>query len=407
MECFYKLKWLNGSLAGRELLLPDGEICIGGGDPDIALPLEQDACAVLTITADGVTIEPDAPAWVDGHRLKESRYLPLNVAVDLAGQAFVLGHPDAALPMLPIPPRQVAAGGRAAVSGGARWLACASAISVTVAAGVLLWRPAPAAPPFDRLAWVSGQLKDPLFAGLDMLIDDDKAPVLKGTCVTSSSVHALRIRLREKGIYFRDESVCADTLRESVLGLLSLNGYRDVEVQIGATLDTVSIDGAIVADQAWQRTAEQLRSIPALRGWKVTNDRAELFGQLVSMMTSRDLLDGVSVEISGTAVLVSGHLTRPRAQALSNAIDEFNQTGGYRMTVEIQDIAVAPEERELLPAAVVSVAGNADSIYVDLANGMRLQRGSTLPGGYRIHAVNRSSISLLRGQRLISLPLAF
>jgi type III secretion protein D len=58
-----------------------------------------------------------------------------------------------------------------------------------------------------------------------------------------------------------------------------------------------------------------------------------------------------------------------------------------------------------LPAPVVTVGGQANSIYVVLANGMRLQAGSVLPNGYAIVRLSRRAIGLRNGEHLVSIPL--
>jgi type III secretion protein D len=60
---------------------------------------------------------------------------------------------------------------------------------------------------------------------------------------------------------------------------------------------------------------------------------------------------------------------------------------------------------DLLPAAITSVGGNADGLFVELGNGMRLRRGAVLPNGFMVVALSRSFMGLRRADRLIAVPL--
>ncbi|MCU1748807.1 type III secretion system inner membrane ring subunit SctD [Pseudomonas sp. 6D_7.1_Bac1] len=403
MECTYKLKWLNGPLSGRELALPAGELRLGGTDPDIALSLEQDIQAILSIDDTGITLVSATPVWVAGRFWDLEQALPLGGVIDVAGQAFVLGTSTDELPTLVVPVRLAPSAERRS-----RWsLWCAGGIGVVAvfAVALVFWQPAPAASTFNLDAWLALQLENPELSGLSVIRDAQGGLVLKGMCRSSPSVDGLRLRLREKGLYVHDESVCADTLRQSVLAVLTLNGYRDVEVRSGEMLDHVVILGAIVADRAWQQASAQLQTISALGGWTVVNDHSEMFNGLLARLTTRHLLDGLSIITSDKTLRVSGQLDPQRIQAVAEVIKTFNQDGPPRLLAAFQNIPGAPSASQFLPSAIVSIGGNADSTYVQLANGMRLQKGSVLPSGYLIHALNRSAIALLKGQELVSLPL--
>ncbi|AAQ60266.1 type III secretion system inner membrane ring subunit SctD [Chromobacterium violaceum] len=405
MEYLFKLKWLNGPLAGRELELPAGELRLGGDDPDIALALEEGAATVLTVTPEGVTMAPPVPVWVEGLPWDAGQALPLGQAIDLAGQGLVLAEADAALAMLTLPSRrlpEVATTKPAARSwrlAGGIVLICAA-----LATAVLLW-PKPVEPPlFDARAWLAREMADPGLSGVKAEWDERGVVRLSGLCASSKAIERLRGRMREQGLNFSDESLDADTLRRQVRQVLELNGYREVEVSAGAKPDQVVIHGAIQANAAWLRASTQLRAISALNGWRVVNDRAELFGRLVDRLSRQRLLDGLSIGVSGQELLISGQLPPERARAVAAEAAAFN-ADGTRLKARFQNIPAAAPAANILPAAIVSVGGNANSIYVELANGMRLQQGGTLPSGYRIYALSHTALTLIQEQRLVSIPL--
>ncbi|HBO5142447.1 type III secretion system inner membrane ring subunit SctD [Pseudomonas aeruginosa] len=396
----FKLKWLNGPFSGRELVLPKGELRIGGPNGDILLPLENMSEGVLTTSEEGVRLSAEGQVWIDGVAMSELDCLPLGQAVDLAGVAFVLGREDMEIAYLSVPARALPQEKTRRRSN----LTVAAIFAIgLVSVGLVAWQPEDRVQAFDLEAWLQAKMSEPALQGLRLVRDDRGERVLRGSCERSNSVNALRDALRGRQVHFRDESVCADTVRDSVRKVLELNGYHDVDVT-SSMVDAVEVHGAIRADGNWLRTTEQLRSIPGLRDWWVKNDQAELFDRLLASLTEHDLLEGVSLAVSNRTFLVSGELSAERNVALTDLIEAFNETGP-RLTAHYQNIPSVPPAAQVLPALIVTVGGTRESIYVELANGMRLQQGSVLPSGYRVHALSRKAISLVRGQQLLSLPI--
>ena len=404
MDCVYRLRWLNGPLSGRELALPAGELRIGRPDSDIALCLERDAEAILSIEDEAVRLLSQTPAWVDGQPWELEQPLPLGRVIDLAGQAFVLGRADDNIATQDVPvrlKRRRTPARRSEWHWGALVLLC----GLVFAVGLLAWRPTITAAAFDVDDWLATQLKDPQLAGLSVQPGNQGSLILKGLCHSSISVEGLRSKLRERGLLVYDESVCADTLLDSVRSVLSLNGYRDVEIKRGTQLDRVVIFGNIVADTQWQLTSAQLRAIQALGGWRVVNDQALLFDDLLARLSARQVLGGLSVSAADRVLRVSGQLDSQRLATVTEVLEAFNRKGPPRLPAVFQNIPGMASADRYLPSSIVGIGGNVDSLYVQLANGMRLQQGSMLPSGYRIHALDRLSMALLKEQELISLPL--
>lgn len=403
MDCTYKLKWLNGPLSGRELTIPAGELRIGSSDSDIALCLELDAQAILSIEDEAIRLVSMTPAWVEGQPWNLEQALPLGRVIDLAGLAFVLGRADDDISTQAVPVRQKRR--TSARRSAWHWLALAVVCGLVLALGLMTLRPALRVQTFDLNDWLATQLKDPQLAGLSVQRGNQDSLVLQGVCHSSLSVEGLRSKLRERGLLVYDESVCADTLLDSVRSVLSLNGYRDVEVKSGTHLDRVVVFGNIVADTKWQRTSAQLRAIQALGGWRVVNDQALLFDDLLARLTARQVLGGLSVSVSDRALRVSGQLDAQRLTTVTEVLDAFNRKGPPRLSAAFQNIPGMATANQYLPSSIVGIGGNVDSPYVQLANGMRLQQGSVLPSGYRIYALDRLSMALLKDQELISLSL--
>ncbi|KWN58204.1 type III secretion system inner membrane ring subunit SctD [Burkholderia ubonensis] len=396
-----KLKWLSGPLTGQEFDLPTGPTRIGGPDADIAWELEGGLHAVLTSSDEGVSVSQDAPVWVCGERWESGKILPCHQPIDMAGLAFVVGGRDETLSSQPVPARIDLHARR--IRGSWLWrLGGLVTCFVLMALALLVWQPKPVQR-FDVNSWLARQLTASEFDGLSIHRQADGSLALRGRCASSQDVERLRLRLRDTGLMVRDESLCSDTLRRNVRNVLAINGYYEVDVLSGAQHDIVEIRGAITSGAAWERTVMQLQTLPGLRAWRIVNDRALWFDHLYDILSSRAELDGLSIVLSGKRLIVSGKLDAIREPALLNAIDAFNGMSTDGFVASLQDVPPVRTASALLPAPVVTVGGSDESIYVILANGMRLQSGSVLPNGYAVVNLSRRSMSLLKEQHLISL----
>lgn len=403
MNCTYKLKWLNGPLSGRELAIPDGELHLGGEGSDVDLRLEKGAAAVLLIDDTAVKLISDTPTWVDGRQWSLEQPLPTESVIDIAGQAFVIGLFDAELAVRGVPERL-----DSVRQGHSRWtIYCGVVllISALLVGTLMFFRSVSTEVSSDLDDWLAALLDDQELSGLAVQRDKDGNVSLKGRCNSSISVEGLKLRLIGKGLNLYDESVCVDTLLANVKTILTLNGYRDVVVKSGDLPYQVVIFGNIVADPVWQRTSMQLRGIQALEGWTVVNDQAHLFKNLLDRLVTRNLLQGLSIKVEGSILGVSGQLDPRRLVKVQQVLDEFNHEGTPRLFASFQNIPGAALLSGYLPSVIVSVGGNKDQPYIQLANGMRLQRGSVLQSGYLVYALSRSAIVLLKEQDLITMPL--
>ncbi|GLU33128.1 type III secretion system inner membrane ring subunit SctD [Trinickia caryophylli] len=401
MEGQYKLKWLNGLLAGRELLLPAGELCLGAGEADVAVAFETDGEAVLCVDDDGVHIRSALPVWVEGTRWDLAQRLPLHAPVDLGGQAFVLGLAADTIVSRSVPERASRARGRASP---VRWrLSCLAASCAALGAVVLLY-PQTARQPDAANASRTDMRQWETVPGVHVATNPDGVVVLSGYCARSADIDALRRRLTASGRLVRDDTVCTDTLLASVREVLLSNGYRDAGVEPGNGDGTAVIHGDFAADARWRSTAAQLAAVPGLRGWSISDDRAQAFDALLRTLAARHLLDGVSLSVSGSTLMASGRLPPGTVRALNDTLAAFN-AGAPALRAQFHDLPPAPPAAGLLPAAIVSLGGNVDSPFVELANGMRLQRGAVLPSGFVVYALDDAYLALRKGQQLIAVPL--
>jgi type III secretion protein D len=408
----YKLKWLNGLLAGRELVLPAGEIRLGGNDPDIALTLDNGGEAVLVVEETGVGLLSQACVWVDGKRWDgDGGHLPLHVPIDMAGQAFLLGAADDTLVSVRIPPRRSGpkltklTGLKQRVTPG--MLACAAAAVAVLGCIAAFFASPPAgdAAPSKTGGLLIERLKGRTPPGLKIAEDRSGVMVLSGYCADSAEVDRFRQQVKSEGVLLNDDTLCANTLRRSVGDVLRLNGYQEFDVGDGETPGVVVIRGSFADDARWRSTTEQLRSLRGLRYWSIVNDGADSFERLLSMLSERDLLNGISISMEQRTLVVRGALPAERMQRVEQVLADYNKPQSGGLQAQFEAIAASPASADLLPAPIASIGGKADGFFVELENGMRLQRGAVLPNGFVVYALSQSFMALRKGETLTAVPL--
>lgn len=392
MDASFKLKLLNGPLAGRELFLPLGPFTVGGGDSDLSLPLEGGAVATLEVSADAVSLGSRTPCWVGG-RSRPSGPLPPNAAIDMAGLHFVLGPADAELGAPKAPPRD-----------GLKRSAAAILAATLALAAAFAWAAMPADPPAapGPRAWLPQALAaEP---GLSARWLDGGGLLLSGRCRSSEKLSALTARLRAAGVRLRQETVCDDELRRSVRALLGSYGYPDVTVSLDAQ-GRADIDGQVESDARFAELSAALDQLPGLQGWRFTDRGADALAALLDRLRQAGLLSGLSAARTEQGWVLSGQLDAARQAALDALLARFNAEAGKSGRFRFISAASTAQPADYLPAAISGVGGNVREPYLELANGMRLQPGSPIKRSMRIVAITPAGVSIAGNRQLVFLPL--
>lgn len=400
MELKYKLAVLNGPFSGQQISLPAGETRIGGTDPDLAVTLENNGSATLVVDASGVRMITSAPCWIGGERVEPPDRVPLETVIDLAGVALVFSEAAAARREFKVPARKAArrrAWGALIVMGLA---ACA------LVAPALAWMlSSPPVPVSDDRAWLAARAAELAMDGVTVKQDGRGIVDISGQCVSSVRLGDLRRTLRARGIVYRDGTVCQDELARNVAAVLTLNGYQDVAVTSGAQPGTIDITGRIEADERWRRVTVMLSTMPGLRNWVVRNNENEAVKALIDRLRQANLVGYLSVERSSGVILVTGQLTAPERQVLDRVLDKFEQENRAAPRVLYQNIPLSAVQPGIFPAPIISFGGSGDLMFLELANGARLQVGSRLPSGYEISALDANGVDLVKDGQLIHFPL--
>ncbi|WP_272656546.1 MULTISPECIES: type III secretion system inner membrane ring subunit SctD [unclassified Providencia] len=401
MKPLYKLKWLSGILAGRELALPLGEIRLGGEKPDIALPLELNAETLLIVNEQGIRLSQPVPLWVDGLPWETNELLPQKRVIDLAGLVFIFGDIEQPLPTLAIPLRR----NKNKTHVVTLTIAIIFLFLVLLAIGISTDISPENEEPFDKVIWLEQQMKQPDHLGLQASFDNNGIIHLSGVSVSKNTIYQLQEQFAQFGFSFYNKSIDVSTLHNLVRQTLEMNGYHDIDITQGNSLDSVKIYGDIQFDNHWQQTQAQINQISLLKSWVVINDRSEEFKKTLHFLDSESLLEGLNISIENNKLLVSGKVPDKDLEKLNIIISDFNKSQKTRMKINYQNIPNKNIIDEFLPGKIISIGGNDEYIYLQLSNNMRLYKGSILPNGYKVYSLSMNTLMLIYKQNFLSIPI--
>ncbi|HEM8139423.1 TPA: type III secretion system inner membrane ring subunit SctD [Providencia rettgeri] len=401
MKPLYKLKWLSGILAGRELALPLGEIRLGGETPDITLPLELNAETLLIVNEQGIRLSQPVPLWVDGLPWETNELLPQKRVIDLAGLVFIFGDIEQPLPTLAIPLRR----NKNKTHVVTLTIAIIFLFLVLLAIGISTDISPENEEPFDKVIWLEQQMKQPDHLGLQASFDNNGIIHLSGVSVSKNTIYQLQEQFAQFGFSFYNKSIDVSTLHNLVRQTLEMNGYHDIDITQGNSLDSVKIYGDIQFDNHWQQTQAQINQISLLKSWVVINDRSEEFKKTLHFLDSESLLEGLNISIENNKLLVSGKVPDKDLEKLNIIISDFNKSQKTRMKINYQNIPNKNIIDEFLPGKIISIGGNDEYIYLQLSNNMRLYKGSILPNGYKVYSLSMNTLMLIYKQNFLSIPI--
>ncbi len=415
----WKLVFQSGALAGQVLHLPAGELTVGdqpGCDVHFPLPGAHGDHCVLSVDEHGVTLRPlRMRCKVNGRGLKTDEIkLEVGQIVDLAGCKFSLARvaegAASSVEKLPVTPPA----GRGAVRArdlrlwgiGLPCLIAAGLVIAMLQAGQELRASVSRYVPFNLDSYQEALRLDPGLAQVEVVRAESGALTLSGLCRDTAELAPFLARLTDAGIAYCNQVVCEDELRRGIAYTLRANGYRDARVSAGSSIGSVVIAGNIHAGKRWEAVSQQLNRMPGLKSWTVSNDTDSTITGLVDTLRAHKLLAKLSVARQGGDILtVTGQLPAARQQQLRQVLDIWQKRYEDRIRVVYQDIPTSKLQLGIFPATVTGFSGNHKTAFLQLANGMKVQIGSTLPSGYVVTKLDESGVELRKEGQLVHLPL--
>lgn len=400
----FKMRCLNGPLAGRDVMLPHGTSMLNGHDPDFLMAIAANVPVTLNVTETDVRLCGEVPIWIDGLPCLDNRQaLPLEKVIDLSGQAFVLGHPDAELSNFKIPVRQEQS---------PAWRKPAFFLGLCclfLLCGGIFSRLAKTAVPKEtatNLTWLASQCQQLGLHGIQLSRDKNAEIILSGYCEKNTQLLPLYQLLAQQNIHYKNNLICRDSLLQGVHSTLASYGYLDIDVALDLEKGIAVLDGNITADARWEIVHHALMKLRGISMIKASNTEYAMFNQLLDALHEQVGMEGLSIVKEGSSFLVSGAVSAEKRGKIEGLLKEFNQ-GASRLHAYFQNIPTASQAASLLPAEIVSYGGADDSPMIQLANGLRLYPGSVLANDYTLEKFYATGISLRKAMRVIFIPVLF
>lgn len=416
MDYVYKIRFLNPPLAGRELLLREGGFSVGSEDCDvwIALSEGEEKSIVFEIGRQGISLSKKSKIWCNGveQTVNTGEFLPLQVALDIAGVQFALGELESGLDSLTPVTRQ----DTVIPSDGNKFI-IKMAIVMVVASLVLLGGAGyfihdvqvknntilPYLEVQKRVAQVEAQH---VLTGVKFSWQKDGVVQISGQCKSEKLLQPILDFLKNNHVNYVLSVVCDDRLIQNVLDVLQLNGFDRVLAYMDKTPGKVIISGQIEEDKRWQQVVDLLNDMQGLRSWSVKSVNDKELDGLISELRKSKLLPMLSIQRVDDRIVVSGRLNAQDRASLYSLIRNHMRAFPGTQEIVYQNISSSSSALGILPAPVASVGGNSDFPYVILEDGSRLQKGAVLPGGYQIVNIDGiNGIELSKRGELLHLPL--
>jgi len=412
MGYLYKLMLLNGPLSGREIQLREGVITFGLQDADVLLPLEGEHQELrLTVQDETILITPHTGAWIEESWVSSITELPIGKPVGILGVAMIVGRNEDDLSTfsdwkIPVASEQKIMW----LSWPVRMLLGVLILSSVVAfgGGASLTGQGPEKK-FNIQSWVAEYTRQHRsFSEVSFVWLSDGSLDMEGWCQREGEFKPLVAMLRRQQVAFHNNVICQDRLLSNVNYSLQLYGYERIQVEAGERHGEVVINGAIQDDSRWQQVERLLSTMPGLKNWKVLNQSDSEVAQLINQLRGTQLLGLLSIRRTNGRVVVSGKLNDKQAKRLSEALRGYMLKNPAAEAVTFQNIQAVGSDNGVLPAPIVSVGGNQQSPYLELSNGMRLQKGAELPSGYVVRNIDsENGVELSLHGQLVHIPLGF
>lgn len=426
---FFKVRFLDGQWFGREIILPEGTVTLGGNkECDIflagflgsTLTLEvrylDDQSAIFLCSANA--------ASVGGVILDSALPLPTMTVIESEGIRFIVGYKHHDLSLVE-KKRNKHAGVQRFKLAMTTVLYRFSLFSVLLMSCYLLLnfftgKPVTVSEKKKTETFLRGTqnltipekklLDEMIMLRLDKVHAEwlsDGSVRLSGQCEKSLIIEKLHQFLIKKNIIYHDGLTCEDQIVNAVSMLLSQNGLSHFSVRATSKMGGVIIDGDISENKKWHVIETALDHVQGLISWQVINSSADMFSKWMQVLNEQGILNTVSIFKNKNGVVITGLLTSAQEDKLNISIQSFRERFDKSLPITYQNIASGIKLESLTASPVVSYQGNGDIAYLRLADGSRIDNGSVIAGKYKVVALDLNGIELLTSKKLIHIPFYF
>lgn len=415
MSLQYKLLWLKGPLKGRELQLPSGQLTIGS-DGDILAKLDGTEEITLNIDDSGIHLISNVAGTIDAHEGNFESPLPYQKAIEVAGVAFVVAPVEESLSLIELPSAPVSDTQRVIKNietdkkpNKTHWGLLSLAVILAISIFYIMTLPEVSNEKKQTIQeWTKGQRVKEALPNIKITWSSNTRVTLSGYYDDPINFTAFLASLRSKNILYIQDAIYLTQLISNVRMILAENHYNNLQV----TLDkkrpgNIYISGAIQSGEQWNETAKMLKNIHGLKEWKVTNQASHQVKQLITLLRTRQLLEGIMITRVNETIRVIGQVSNKNEIVIKSIIQQVQDSNAGIYKINFLNIPIHDELSKLLPSEIVSIGGNNSSPYIELANGDRLWKKTRLDNGYIIDFIDEYGIDLSHKGEVIHVPFIF
>ncbi|ELJ4222148.1 type III secretion system inner membrane ring subunit SctD, partial [Salmonella enterica] len=315
MDYVYKIKFLNSSLVGRELLLREGIFSIGTGDCDVWLSLSEseEKQIEFDISSQGISLTKTTKIWrngIEGIALA-GELLPLQATLDIAGIQFALGEMDSCLDSLIAVTRK-----NSTISSNHNRFIIILIIVMVIASLVLMCgtgylihnaraRENSVLPDVEVQKKLVELENQHVLPGVKFVWEKNDVVNISGQCKSEKLLQPVLDFLKNNDTNYILDVICDDRLIQNVMDALQINGFDRVFAYMDKAPGKVIISGQIEEDQRWQRVVKLLNDMQGLRSWSVKSVNDKELDELISDLRKLKLLPMLSIQRVDDRIIVS------------------------------------------------------------------------------------------------------
>lgn len=223
---------------------------------------------------------------------------------------------------------------------------------------------------------------------------------LRGYVQTRSEKAALLSELKRRAIRYKSRIRVMENIVRSVEFALEELGFSKIDVMAGSSPGTVLLVGYEDDRTHWPELERILaQDIPGLKSWKADfsryDDRVRVFG---SMLEKSGLKHRLQLQGSGDSIKALGLLNEQQERLFYQVAESFRQLYGFTPELMVSP-RVLPAGR--LPLRATSLG---DPPFLVLEDDQKYLVGAVLPNGYRIKAITREGVTLVKDNDTVFFP---
>ena len=397
-----KVLFLNGSLIGREFILPIGKFCIGKKEEcELSFDFNHQEFFVLMVEKLEVSLSENSNhIWVDGRKYL-GKELEKGRVIDLDGLCFTVGFSHESLKPKNIPKRN-----RGAFASFLKYFFVFSFfVLLGIGFSVYYYRTTISSD-VNLKKWVESIIPQQAKKQIKLNWMNDDTVKLSGVVSNQSLVNNLIRCLHNspQTLHYINNIITQNEIAEDVEEILHLHGYSRVTIYSGKDPGVISVYGLFNYGQKWQQVSKLINSVPGLKTWTVNSNSSIYYNYFLKFLSAKDftIYQKISI-IFDKKVEIFGVLNIAERIKLKKILEEFRKKNQSFPVIIYQNISV--NYCDILSSGINTIIKGLGRYYLILDNGNHLYTNEKVNDLDRVTNITAKSLTIKGPNAVYHIPL--